>query len=203
MLASAVPCCRLLPSSGAAERTHPCSPYALQRNFSSQVSAPPPLILQLSAYPWLPDALHCCHALYVAPRSPGVPHTRLQVPPEQIHLDMCLPKGSLEQPRRQHTTVSLATVDVAHSAYDACRGAHGLCLVTDWPEFRCGTRGLAHGTLAWATSSGCASISTPEFPSLVGSFPARCAGLREAQSIFAARPLLLPLPLLLVLLATR
>ncbi len=61
---------------------------------------------------------------------------------------MCLPKGSLEQPRRQHTTVSLATVDVTPSAYDACRGAHGLCLVTDWPEFRCGipegAAGLIH-----------------------------------------------------------
>ncbi|GIM16377.1 hypothetical protein Vretimale_19041 [Volvox reticuliferus] len=55
---------------------------------------------------------------------------------EQIHLDMCLPRGSLEQPRRQYTTVSLATVDVARSAYDACRGAHGLCILTDWPEFR-------------------------------------------------------------------
>ncbi|EFJ45696.1 hypothetical protein VOLCADRAFT_94131 [Volvox carteri f. nagariensis] len=59
-----------------------------------------------------------------------------KVSPEQIHLDMCLPRGSLEQPRRQHTTVSLATVDVARSAYDACRGAHGLCFLTDWPEFR-------------------------------------------------------------------
>ncbi|GLI66104.1 hypothetical protein VaNZ11_009710, partial [Volvox africanus] len=59
-----------------------------------------------------------------------------KVDPEQIHLDMCLPRGSLEHPRRQHTTVSLATVDVARSAYDACRGAHGLCVLTDWPEFR-------------------------------------------------------------------
>ncbi len=59
-----------------------------------------------------------------------------QVSPEQIHLDMCLPKGSLEQPRRQHTAVSLATVDVARSAMEACRGAHGVCVLTDWPEFR-------------------------------------------------------------------
>ncbi|KAG2453380.1 hypothetical protein HYH02_001604 [Chlamydomonas schloesseri] len=59
-----------------------------------------------------------------------------KVSPEQIHLDMCLPKGSLEQPRRQHTAVSLATVDVARSAMEACRGAHGVCVLTDWPEFR-------------------------------------------------------------------
>ncbi|GFR44022.1 hypothetical protein Agub_g5178, partial [Astrephomene gubernaculifera] len=59
-----------------------------------------------------------------------------KVSPEQIHLDMCLPRGSLEQPRRQGTTVSLATVEVARSALEACRGAHGVCVLTDWPEFR-------------------------------------------------------------------
>ncbi|KXZ51319.1 hypothetical protein GPECTOR_13g806 [Gonium pectorale] len=59
-----------------------------------------------------------------------------KVEPEQIHLDMSLPRGLLEQAGRQHTAVSLATVDVTRNAYDACRGAHAVCVLTDWPEFR-------------------------------------------------------------------
>ncbi|KAG2496632.1 hypothetical protein HYH03_005453 [Edaphochlamys debaryana] len=59
-----------------------------------------------------------------------------KVSPEQIHLDMQLPKGAMEHPRYQQTTVSLATVDVARTAQEACRGAHGVCVLTEWPEFR-------------------------------------------------------------------
>lgn len=62
-----------------------------------------------------------------------------QVPAEQIHLDLALPKGSLEhtQPSRlRSTAVSLATVSVAASVAEACAGAHAVCTLTNWREFR-------------------------------------------------------------------
>ena len=65
----------------------------------------------------------------------------------QIHEDLHLEKFAWDHPRghgaggssgdgKEASTPRARDVEVVGSAYDACRGAHALCILTEWDEFR-------------------------------------------------------------------
>ena len=60
----------------------------------------------------------------------------------QIHEDLHLDKFAWDHPRggagdgKDASTPRARDVDVVGSAYDACSGAHALCILTEWDEFK-------------------------------------------------------------------
>lgn len=60
-----------------------------------------------------------------------------KVTSEQVFFDLTAPKFLWDHPRSPSSSYShLKTVDIASDAYDACKGAHAVCVLTEWDEFK-------------------------------------------------------------------
>eukprot|EP00244_Chara_vulgaris_P008333 TRINITY_DN3247_c1_g2_i3.p1 TRINITY_DN3247_c1_g2~~TRINITY_DN3247_c1_g2_i3.p1 ORF type:complete len:547 (-),score=101.11 TRINITY_DN3247_c1_g2_i3:69-1520(-) len=60
-----------------------------------------------------------------------------QVPEEQIRRDLSMNKFEWDHPHQMHSLSSVTSkIEYATDVYEACKGAHGVCILTEWEMFR-------------------------------------------------------------------
>jgi UDPglucose 6-dehydrogenase len=61
-----------------------------------------------------------------------------QVPQEQIQRDLSMHKSELDRPPHLQpaSPTAIKQVTFVWDAYEAAKGAHGICILTEWDEFK-------------------------------------------------------------------
>lgn len=62
---------------------------------------------------------------------------RVQVDAQHVHYELSAAKFSWDHPKTPYASASrLAAVQVVQDPYEACSGAHAICVLTEWDEFK-------------------------------------------------------------------
>lgn len=69
------------------------------------------------------DGAHCC--IYDP-----------KVEEDQIYYDLATPKFEWDHPSPRHPPISKDEVEISRNPYSAAKGAHAICLLTEWDEFK-------------------------------------------------------------------
>ena len=59
-----------------------------------------------------------------------------KVEDSQILQDLANPKFEWDHPVPKVAPISKDAIDIIHDPYEAANGAHGICVLTEWDEFK-------------------------------------------------------------------